>query len=119
MDTPKAHTGENAVKLVGEAFVPGASLLMDGKILAGGAHLIIGTWAKMALGPVGLALVVANSYATSVTGKNLLKQFTKHDDGAHNGEARAELKVDPKAEHKVDPKAEHKAELKEEHKRSS
>jgi hypothetical protein len=69
----------NAVKLVGEAFVPGASLLMDGKILAGGAHLLIGTWAKLAFGPIGLALVVANSYSTSSTGKSLIKQFTKDE----------------------------------------
>lgn len=67
---------ENAVKLVGEAFVPGASLLMDGKILPGAAHVIVGGLARLALGPVGLLLVAANSYATSATGKNLLKQFT-------------------------------------------
>jgi hypothetical protein len=73
-------TVSNAVKLVGETFVPGASLLMDGKILAGGAHLLIGTWAKLAFGPVGLALVIANSYATSSTGKNLIKQFTTNDE---------------------------------------
>jgi hypothetical protein len=67
---------ENAVKLVGEAFVPGASLLMDGKILNGGAHLVVGVLAKMALGPIGLALVVANSFSQSTTGKNLIKQVT-------------------------------------------
>ena len=65
---------DNAVKLVGEAFVPGASLLMDGKILHGGAHLAVGILAKMALGPIGLALVVANSFSQSTTGKNLIKQ---------------------------------------------
>lgn len=79
--TTQAHTVKpdvthNAVKLVGEAFVPGASLLMEGKILQGGAHLIVGTLAKMALGPVGLALVVANSFSQSTTGKSLLKQFS-------------------------------------------
>jgi hypothetical protein len=84
----------NAVKLVGEAFVPGASLLLDGKILAGGAHMLIGAWAGLALGPVGLALVMANSYASSSTGKNLIKQFTSNDEpkqetksGAHKGSA--------------------------------
>lgn len=70
---------ENAVKLVGEAVVPGASLLMDGKILEGGAHVIVGGLARVVLGPVGLLLVAANSYSTSATGKNLLKQFTKTD----------------------------------------
>ena len=77
MEASTSHTVENAVKLVGESVVPGASLLMDGKILAGGAHMVLGAWARMALGPVGLALVIANSYAQSTTGKNLLKQFTK------------------------------------------
>ena len=67
---------ENAVKLVGEVFVPGASLLMDGKILPGGAHLLAGVLAKAVLGPVGLALVVANSFSKSTTGKSLLKQFS-------------------------------------------
>jgi hypothetical protein len=95
--TSKSHTVENAVKLVGEAFVPGASLLMDGKILAGGAHLIVGAWARAALGPVGLALVIANSYSQSATGKNLLKQFTKDE---HKTEAKAEHNPEAKAEHK-------------------
>ncbi len=70
---------ENALKLVGEVFVPGASLLIDGKILAGGAHAAVGAVARAALGPLGLLLVAANSYATSTTGKSLLKQFVKED----------------------------------------
>lgn len=70
---------QNAVKLLGEAVMPGASLLMDGKILTGGAHLLAGALAKVALGPLGVALVIANSYALSSTGKSLLKQFTKPD----------------------------------------
>jgi hypothetical protein len=77
---PKSSsTTQNAVKLVGEAVLPGASLLMDGKILQGGAHLLVGAAAKAFLGPIGVALVIANSYAKSTTGKNLLKQFTKED----------------------------------------
>jgi len=40
-------------------------LLLEGKVVAGGAHAIAGTLARSALGPLGLALVVANSYATS------------------------------------------------------
>lgn len=78
-ETPTEHTVGNAVKLAGEAFVPGASLLLDGKILSGAAHAIVGAWAGAALGPIGLALVIANSYASSTTGKNLLKQFTKDE----------------------------------------
>jgi len=70
-------TTNNAVKLVGEAFLPGASLLMDGKVAHGGAHLIAGVLAKALLGPVGLVLVIANSYASSTTGQNLLKQLKR------------------------------------------
>ena len=76
--TNSSHV-ENAVKLVGEALLPGASLLIDGKILQGGAHAIVGTLARVALGPIGLVLVAANSYSTSSTGKSLLKHFTKDD----------------------------------------
>ncbi len=72
---PSTKTTHNAVKLVGEAILPGASLLMDGKVAHGGAHLIAGVLAKALLGPVGLVLVIANSYSSSTTGQNLLKQF--------------------------------------------
>lgn len=77
MEKPKQPMLDNAVKLLGEAFVPGASLLMDGKIVEGSIHLIAGMWAKATVGPVGLALVIANSYSESVTGKNLLKHLSK------------------------------------------
>ena len=75
MDKPEQKTIDNAIKLLGEAFLPGASLLMDGKIVSGAAHLIVGTWAKVAFGPLGAAVVVANSYSESATGQNLLKHF--------------------------------------------
>lgn len=79
--TPKTHTTtDNAIKLLGEAFVPGASLLMDGHVASGAVHAVVGTWARVALGPVGLALVVANSFSKSATGKNLIKQFTGDKD---------------------------------------
>lgn len=77
MDRPNQKTIDNAIRLLGEAFVPGASLLMDGKIVPGAAHLIVGTWAKAAIGPVGAALVIANSFSESATGKSLLKHFSK------------------------------------------
>jgi hypothetical protein len=82
METSQPKSGsttQNAIKLVGEAVMPGASLLMDGKILQGGAHLLVGAAAKVFLGPIGVAFVIANSYAKSTTGKNLLKQFTKDE----------------------------------------
>jgi len=69
--------GGNAIKLVGESVAPGTSLLLDGRIFAGGAHLLAGFWAKAALGPVGLALVCMNSYSSATTGKSLLKLASK------------------------------------------
>ena len=52
-ETKGSHM-ENAVKLVGEMIVPGASLLIDGKILQGGAHAVVGSIARAALGPLHL-----------------------------------------------------------------
>lgn len=60
------------VKLAGEALVaPGTSLLLDGQVVAGGAHLVGGLVARALLGPLGWFLVAANSYTRSVTGSNL------------------------------------------------
>ena len=90
MQMPRQGTMDNAIKLVGEVFVPGASLLMDGKIVQGSAHLIVGTWAKAALGPVGVAVVIANSYAESATGMNLLKHLSKFAQDVQSGQSRQE-----------------------------
>ena len=60
------------LKIVGEALVaPGSSLILDGQILPGAAHVVGGLLAKWALGPVGWLLVAANSYSRSVTGLGL------------------------------------------------
>lgn len=90
MEIPKQQTIDNAIKLLGEVFVPGASLLMDGKIVSGSAHLIVGSWAKAALGPVGLAVVIANSYSESSTGKSLLKHFSQFAQDAQSKPASQE-----------------------------
>ena len=90
MNMPKQPMMDNAVKLLGEAFVPGASLLMDGKIVEGSIHLVAGTWAKAAIGPIGWALVVANSYSESVTWKNLLKHLSKAAQDVQAGPTRQE-----------------------------
>ncbi|MBL8970963.1 MAG: hypothetical protein JNK56_10305 [Myxococcales bacterium] len=90
MDLPNRQTIDSAIKLLGEAFVPGASLLMDGKIVPGCAHLIVGTWAKAAIGPVGAALVIANSYSESTTGKSLLKHLSKVAQDVQTGQAAPE-----------------------------
>ncbi len=63
------------LKLVGETVAPGASLLLDGEVASGVAHLVVGTLARMAFGPVGVLLVAADSYSKSVSGKSLLEQL--------------------------------------------
>jgi Family of unknown function (DUF6072) len=67
----QSSTLNNAVKLVGEYFLPGASRLLDGEVKDGVVHLAAGVVARMFLGPFGLLLVKANSYSRSVTGKNV------------------------------------------------
>lgn len=78
--TPTVTTSEKAVnvaKLVGEVVVtPGASLLVDGKIAAGGLHVVLGVAARVFLGVPGILLVAANSYSKSVTKKSLLQHIT-------------------------------------------
>lgn len=91
----KPHPIDNAVKLVGEAFVPGASLMLDGNILGGGGHLLASFVARAAFGPIGLALVMINSYANSTTGKGLLKQF-KSGDADTRTETHTETKTEAK-----------------------
>lgn len=60
------------VKIAGEAVLaPGASLLLDGRVAEGGAHLLGAMVARWALGPIGWILVAGNSYCKSVTGEHL------------------------------------------------
>lgn len=63
------------IKILGEAVAPGASLVLDGKILPGAAHLVGGLVARWAFGPVGWLLVAANSYSKSVTGRSLTEHI--------------------------------------------
>lgn len=65
-------TASRGIKLVGEAVAPGASLLLDGDVGLGSIYLVGGWIARKALGPVGWFLVAADSYARSVTGRNLI-----------------------------------------------
>ena len=67
---------ENGVKLVGETFLPGTSLMIDGDIKNGLAHAALGLLARVALGPVGFFAVAADSYSRSVTGKGLLDHLS-------------------------------------------
>ena len=61
----------NGVKLVGEAVLPGASLLLDGNLLNGAAHVAVGAAAAAFVAPWAVLLVVADSFSKSVSGKNL------------------------------------------------
>ena len=66
----------NGAKLVGETFVPGASLMLDGNVPNGLAHTAAG-WGAVAVlggfGPFAALLVMADSYSKSVTHKYLLE----------------------------------------------
>jgi Family of unknown function (DUF6072) len=68
---PNSGVVGNTIKLVGEIIVPGASLLVDGNIKYGVGHLVVGLVAGALLGPLGLAVVNVNSFAQSVSDKNL------------------------------------------------
>jgi len=65
------RTITNGVKLIGEAILPGTSLLMDGKLADGAAHAVVGIGARLALGPIGALVVAADSFSKSVNDKNL------------------------------------------------
>jgi len=61
----------NGAKLIGEAVLPGARLLLDGKFVNGAVHSVAGLGARAALGPLGVALICADSFSKSVTDKFL------------------------------------------------
>lgn len=64
------------VRILAEANVaPGASRFLDGEIKSGFAHLGLGILGRALLGGVGVALVAANSYSRSVTGRSLVGHF--------------------------------------------
>ncbi|BCQ27157.1 hypothetical protein NK8_53460 (plasmid) [Caballeronia sp. NK8] len=99
-DTPavvrSTSPATNGVKLVGEAFVPGASLLMDGNVVNGAAHVAAGIGIKMLFGPVGLLLAAADSYSKSVTDKYLWNHVSDLVDKAkETRRARAEAARPP------------------------
>jgi Family of unknown function (DUF6072) len=61
----------NGFKLVGEVVLPGASLLMDGRLLEGAAHLVVGVGARAVFGPLVGFIVAADSFSKSVGNRNL------------------------------------------------
>ena len=67
---------QNGLKLVSEAVItPGASLILEGRIMEGALHAVVAVAAGALLGPVGVFLTAANSYSMSTTGKNLQTQI--------------------------------------------
>ena len=75
------NTINNGIKLLGETAIPGGSLLLDGQIAPGILHTVAGLAAVSFLGPIGLLVVKANSYATSVTGRSLAGQISAKRSG--------------------------------------
>jgi hypothetical protein len=91
------RTITNGVKLLGEAILPGTSLLMDGKLSEGAAHAVVGIGARLAFGPIGALVVAADSFSKSINDKNLWEYapdglFTRGNEaaGAESGEPAAE-----------------------------
>lgn len=77
---PERRIVERGIKIAGEALVaPGLSLILDGKLGAGALHAIAGLAAATVLGPPGYILLAANSYARSVTGRNLPSALSPPD----------------------------------------
>jgi hypothetical protein len=66
---------QNAVKLAGEAFIPGGSNLINGDIKQGAIHAILGIAARAAFGLPGLLIVCANSYSKATTGQHLTESL--------------------------------------------
>ncbi len=77
-ESDMGHVITNGVKLAGDTLLaPGTSLLLEGKVIGGSLHVIVGLAAGALLGPIGWLAVAANSYASATTGKNLLQQATQ------------------------------------------
>ena len=62
----------NAVKLVADqVLLPGVSLMMQGNVVGGLIHGVVGIAGRTLLGPMGWVLTGLNSYSKSTSGKNL------------------------------------------------
>jgi hypothetical protein len=72
---PAAVEGKNVVgnglMLVGDMMFPGTSLLLGGRVKEGVTHSLLGWAGRAVLGPVGWAVIAANSYSKATTNKNL------------------------------------------------
>ena len=64
------------VGVFSEAIIPGGSHLVNGDLREGAVHFILGIAAGMALGPLGVLAIKANSLAKSTTGTSVLDKVT-------------------------------------------
>ena len=74
------NVGGNALRLIGEVFVPGAAQLVSGNVGSGIAHnlaaglaglALIGTGAAPVIGSIAVLAVKLNSFTSAVKGRNL------------------------------------------------
>lgn len=72
--TPTGTLVGRGLRVVAESRVPGGSQLLDGKLKSGVFHLAAGVLARSLFGGIGVALVAANSYSKSTSGKGLIKR---------------------------------------------
>jgi hypothetical protein len=81
MATTTTSSSANPAKIVlgvfSEAIIPGGSNLVKGDLREGAIHLILGIAAGMALGPLGVLAVKANSLAKATTGQGVLDKVTE------------------------------------------
>lgn len=101
-DTQPANAANvlvNGAKMIGETVLPGASLLLDGKFVNGAVHTVAGLGARIALGPIGVALICADSFSKSVTDKNLWDHASEaYKEHSEKRAAAKAAKADAKAE---------------------
>jgi len=73
-DDPRTVIG-NGLKMVGEAFLPGGGLILNGDVGTGLLHTAVGFAALAFLGPVAgpitRLLVSANSFSRSISDRNV------------------------------------------------
>lgn len=69
------QTIKAGVQLASEYLIPGGSNLIKGDFVTGGIHALAGLAAAAAFGLPGLLIVKANSFATALTGHNLIETF--------------------------------------------
>jgi hypothetical protein len=75
-NTSSATPAGVVVGVLSEAVIPGGSHLVKGDLREGAVHFILGIAAGMALGPLGVLVVKANSLAKATTGQSVTDKIT-------------------------------------------